>query len=124
MNGLKGIRMKSDYTFQELLTITREVITAFEAVEQRPWTIEATMIELMKQVGDLSKHIMMAERYYLPDRAHAPNYKTGQADIADELADIFYCVIRVAEHYEIDLEQAHLQARRKELEYLGKTPDF
>ncbi len=116
--------MTASRSFQELLAITRTVIAAFDTAEQRPWTIEATMIELMKQVGDLSRHIMMAERYYLQDRATDPNYQTSKEDIADELADILYCLIRVAEHYQIDLEQAHLQARRNEMRYLGKEPDF
>ncbi|HEY7349378.1 MAG TPA: MazG-like family protein [Ktedonobacterales bacterium] len=116
--------MTSAYSFQELIDMTRTVIAAFAAAEQRPWTIEATMIELMKQAGDLSKHVMMAERYYLPDRAGDPSYATTKDDIADELADIFYCLIRIAEHYHIDLEQAHLQARRNEMRYLGKEPDF
>ncbi len=74
--------MRRERTFQELIDITRKVIHAFEHVEQRPWTIEVTMIELMKQIGDLSKHI------------------------------------------NIDLEQAHLNARRKEMLYLGQEPDF
>ncbi len=116
--------MPIQYTFQDLVAITRRVMRDFDAVEQRPWTIEATMIELMKQVGDLARHVMTAQHYYLPDREHDPAYATSKAGIADELADVLYCVIRVAEQYGIDLEEAHLQARRKELRYLGKDADF
>jgi len=82
------------------------------------------MIELMKQVGDLAKHIMMFEKYYLQKRENDPYYKTTKEDIADELADILYCLIRIAEHYGINLEQAHLKARRSELKSLGQEPDF
>lgn len=116
--------MASSYTFEELIEITRKVIAAFNAVEQRSWGIEATTIELMKQVGDLSKRIMTFEGYYLHDRTNDPVYAADKDAIADELADILYCVIRVAEHYHIDLEQAHLHARRKELDYLGQKADF
>jgi NTP pyrophosphatase (non-canonical NTP hydrolase) len=116
--------MKRERSFQELIDITRHVIQAFDRAEQRPWTIEVTLVELMKQVGDLSKHIMMMERYYLPDRATDPGYKTTTQDIGDELADVLYCLIRIAEHYHIDLEQAHLAARRKEMRYLDQEPDF
>lgn len=116
--------MAQPRTFQEIIAITREVMRAFEAAEQRPWTIETTMIELMKQTGDLARHVLMAERYYLPDRAGRPEYATTSQEIGDELADMLYCVIRVAEHYHIDLEQAHLEARRSELRYLGQEPDF
>ena len=116
--------MSDAYTFQDLIAITRTVIAAFDRVEQRPWTIEVTMIELMKQVGDLAKHVMMAEQYYLTDRANHPHYQTSTEDIADELADILYCLIRVAEHYQIDLAGAHIRARRKEMQYLGIEPPF
>lgn len=116
--------MTQPYTFQEMIEVTRVVMRAFEAAEQRPWTIETTMIELMKQTGDLARHVMMAEQYYLPDRAEAPEYATTPQDIGNELADILYCVIRVAEHYHIDIERAHLEARRNELRYLGREPDF
>ncbi|HEV7129245.1 MAG TPA: hypothetical protein VGN32_17565 [Ktedonobacterales bacterium] len=116
--------MKNQYTFEDLVAITRRVIQAFDDAEQRPWTIEASMIEMMKQTGDLARHVMMAERYYLPERPQAPGYATSTEDIGDELADILYCVIRVAEHYHIDLERAHLEARRKELRSLGQEPDF
>ena len=56
------------------------------------------MIELMKQVGDLSKHVMMIEKYYLPARQTDPAYITTTENIGDELADIFYCLIRLADH--------------------------
>ena len=116
--------MAKRYSFADLIEITRTVMRAFDAAEQRPWPIEASMIELMKQTGDLARHVMTAERYYLPDREQDPSYRTTTADIGDELADILYCLIRIAEHYQIDLEQAHLEARRKELRYLGQDVSF
>ena len=116
--------MKASYTFQDLIDITRKVIAAFERVERRRWTIEATTIELTKQVGDLARRIMVQEHYYLPDRDERPDYETAVDDIGDELADILYCLIRIAEHYRIDLEAAHIRARRAELRYVGQEPDF
>ena len=44
------------------------MVAEFERVEQRPWGIEGAMIELSKQVGDLSKRVMTAEKYYLRSR--------------------------------------------------------
>lgn len=49
------------------------------------------MIELAKQIGDLSKLVMVEEGYYFPD-----HYKSGTELIGDELADIFAAVIRIA----------------------------
>jgi len=116
--------MASSYTFQDLIGMTRKVISAFDRAEQRPWTIETTMIELTKQVGDLAKRIMVTERYYLPDRNRRADYHSTVEDIGDELADILYCLIRIADHYQIDLETAHIRARRNELRYVGEEPDF
>jgi NTP pyrophosphatase (non-canonical NTP hydrolase) len=116
--------MDAGYTFQNLIDMTRKVIAAFDRVERRPWTIEATTIELMKQVGDLARRIMTQEQYYLPDRDERSEYQTSVDDIGDELADILYCLIRIAEHYRIDLEAAHIRARRAELRYAGQEPDF
>lgn len=78
----------------------------------------------MKQTGDLARRVMTHERYYLPDREQRAEYQTTTQDIGDELADILYCVIRIAEHDHIDLEEAHLKARRNELAYLGREADF
>lgn len=105
-------------SFKELIQITKKVIKEFNKVEQRPWGVEGAMIELMKQVGDLAKHIMMFEKYYLKDRKNDSNYQTTKENIADELADILYCLIRIAEHYGINLEKAYLKARKRELDYL------
>lgn len=116
--------MERQYTFQDLLDMTRKVIAAFDRIEQRPWTIEVTVVELTKQIGDLAKHIMMMERYYLPDRAQRADYHTSKDDIGDELADILHCVMRIAEFYQIDLEAAHVRARRGEMRYAGQEPDF
>ena len=116
--------METRHTFQDLIDMTRKVIAAFDRVERRPWTIETTAIELMKQVGDLAKRIMAHEQYYLPDRDQRPDYRTSVDDIGDELADVLYCLIRIAEHYRIDLEAAHIRARRAELRYAGQAPDF
>lgn len=82
------------------------------------------MVELAKQVGDLAKHIMVQEKYYLKEREGKPEYKTNKQNIADELADIFFCLVRIADIYKIDLEQAFLEARRKGLKDRGIKPQF
>jgi uncharacterized protein YabN with tetrapyrrole methylase and pyrophosphatase domain len=63
---------------------------------------------------------MVAERYYLPDRDADPRYATTKDEIADELGDLLLAIIRIADHYAIDLEQAHVQTREKELAYLRR----
>lgn len=100
----------SDLTFNEVIRKTTEVIEAFQKVEQRDWGIEGSMIELMKQVGELGKNVMVLEKYYLSERDSNPVYnKASKAEIGNELSDILFMTIRIANHYGIDLEKAHLK---------------
>ncbi len=111
----------SDLTFKELIQKTNEVIAAFQKVEQRPWGIEGNLIELTKQVGELSKNVMMLENYYLARRKNEPSYSQASIDqIANELSDILFMTIRIANHYKIDLEKAHLKELELAQEYLKR----
>ena len=115
-----------DRTLGFLLEINRHVVAAFDRREQRPWGVEVTLIELSKQVGDLARAVLTHERYYLADRVEDHRYGGGVERVADELADIFYCTLRLADHYGIDLEAAHLRARASEWAYLypGQAPPW
>src|SRR5688572_30118492 len=105
-------------TFEDLLVVNRAVAALFDDHNRRTWGPEVLVIELAKQVGDLSRAVLTRERYYLQERDSMASYRSDDDRIADELADIFYCVIRLADHYGIDLEQAHLAARGKEWAHL------
>lgn len=108
-------------TFQEAIEIYRAIYRRFERIEGRPWGIEGATLELVKQVGDLSRRVMSAEGYYYRDRATQAAYAADRDLIGDELADIFGAIIRIADHYGIDLEQAHIKARQAEDESLKKA---
>lgn len=100
----------ADITFKEIVKKTNEVIAAFQKVEPRDWGIEGNMIELAKQAGELGKNVMMLENYYLAARQDNPNYNTASKEqIGNELSDIFFVLVRIANHYGIDLEKAHLK---------------
>lgn len=102
--------MKDDKTFQEVVDETVNVVRAFEKVEKRKWGPEADMMELTKQVGELSRNIMMYEGYYLAGRDTDKAYQTSKEKIADELSDVLYMTIRLADYYSIDLEKVHIAA--------------
>jgi NTP pyrophosphatase (non-canonical NTP hydrolase) len=104
--------------FREAVQLAEGIIARFEKVENRDWGVEGALIELSKQVGELSKLVMVRERYYVSDHVSDPQVTASAEKIADELADILYAVIRIARHYRIDLEQAHLDAREGEDRYL------
>jgi uncharacterized protein YabN with tetrapyrrole methylase and pyrophosphatase domain len=73
----------------------------------------------MKQIGELSALVMMQERYYAADRdKDDPKYQTSKEKIADELSDLLFMTIRIADFYEINLENAHLKALKDSEKYL------
>lgn len=103
-----------DIRFSEVIDLYRQIVRRFEKIEGRPWGPEGAMMELSKQVGGLANRIMIQENYYYffadPDE--------NKIELADELADILGQVIRIADHYDIDLLRAHLRARKGEDETL------
>ena len=106
----------SDLTFKEVVLKTNEVIEAFQKIKQREWNIEGNMIELSKQVGQLAKNVMIAENYYPTKRIDNSDYEEASKDeIGNELSDIFFMIIRIANHYGIDLEKAHVKELDKVL---------
>ena len=110
--------MESEISFRQAIQMCRAVYWRFEQAEGRAWGVEGAMIELVKQVGELAKQIMLAEKYYFQGRAPLRGYETDKEIIANELADIFGMIIRIADYYEIDLVEAHIKARRDEEESL------
>ncbi len=111
--------MDKNSTFKEAVELTEGIIERFEKIEGRPWKAEGAFIELTKQVGELGRLLMVSEQYYFPDRDQLDHqYESTKEKIGDELADIFYAIIRIARHYDIDLLEAHVNARRIEDEFL------
>ena len=81
--------------------------------------VEGAVIELAKQVGQLSALVMIREGYYFSDRDKLDsNYDSSTDKIADVLADIMFAVVRIADHYDIDLVETNIQTRKEENEFL------
>ncbi|OGL26377.1 hypothetical protein A3E49_02075 [Candidatus Saccharibacteria bacterium RIFCSPHIGHO2_12_FULL_49_19] len=108
----------NEKTFAELISQTKRVITEFQKIEQRPWGVEGAVIELSKQVGDLSKLVMVQEKYYVKSRENQPEYAATKQKIADELYDIWFCLVRLADHYEINFEETIDGITQKDLKDL------
>lgn len=91
--------------FNETIGIIREMAARFQKIEGRPWGAEGTLMELAKQVGDLSARIMTKEGYYFKnrDKIHDNKYSPDTDAIADEIFDILFATIRLADHYKIDI---------------------
>ena len=106
-------------SFKEAIDVARNIIRRFEKIEGRPWGAEGAMIELSKQIGELAKLVMVQEKYYFQNReSENKKYVVSQEKIGDELADIFYSLIRLADYYKIDLLSSHIEAREEENQFL------
>jgi NTP pyrophosphatase (non-canonical NTP hydrolase) len=106
-------------SFEEIIEKTRRVIKRFEKIEGKPWGVDGAMIELAKQLGQLSALIMTQEGYYPKDRdTDQPEYQSSKEKIGDELSDILFMTIRIADIYNIDLEASHLLALKTAEGYL------
>lgn len=107
-----GITMSK--TFAEMQEMYRDVVKRFNKIELQEWKAAGAMIELSKQVGELAKQVMLKEKYYAFEGDEAEiNERLG-----NEMADVIAQVMRLADYYNIDLEQAFIDARADEDNYL------
>ncbi len=109
------VEVMSTQSFSEAIEEAKSVIRRFEKIEGKPWGVEGAVIELAKQVGQLSALVMNREGYYFPEREKASAaYVATDERIADELADIMLAVVRIADYYGIELESAIQKTRVEE----------
>ncbi|WFR59667.1 MazG-like family protein [Anaerocolumna sp. AGMB13025] len=104
-----------DITFEQAVDMYRNIVNRFTKIEGKPWGVEGAMIELSKQVGELSKCVMVQENYYC---FNTEETEKNRMQIGNELADIIGQTIRIAEHYGINLLEAYIAAREDEDNYL------
>ncbi len=58
---------------------------------------------------------MNHEGYYFAERDKLDSkYASSKDNIADELADIMFAVVRIADHYDIDLVETNMKTRKDE----------
>ena len=101
-------------TFAEMENMYKEVVKRFNKIELKEWKAEGAMIELSKQVGELSKQVMIKERYYALE-GDVPDIDKC---LGNEMADVIAQIMRLADYYKIDLEKAFMEAREDEDRYL------
>lgn len=101
-------------TFAEMQEMYKNVVKRFNKIELQEWKAEGAMMELSKQVGELAKQVMIKEKYY----ALTEDVPNVDERLGNEMADVIAQVIRLADYYQIDLEQAYIDAREDEDRYL------
>ena len=108
-----------DESFEGIVGEIKKTISRFQKIEGKEWGIEGATIELAKQVGQLSALVMNREGYYYSERERlSSDYDSTDEKIADELADIMFAVVRIANHYTIDLLKTNLKTRIDEDRFL------
>lgn len=109
----------SDLTLEDAIKDIRKSVSRFQKIEGKPWGVEGAVIELTKQVGQLSALVMNREGYYFTDREKQDaKYTATNDELADELADIMFAIVRIADHYSIDLVATTIKTRQDEDEFL------
>jgi len=88
-------------SLEELKPKTKKLVERFKDIEPRRWSVEGSIMELMTEIGDLTELVLRKE-YYKENV-----YDDVDFQIRDELADIIFVVIRLADHYGVNLDQAY-----------------
>jgi len=86
----------------------------FAKIELQNWTAEEVTMELTRQVSELSKKVMLIEKY----RALTGKAPDIDVHLDNETAGIIAQIMRLADCYNIDLEKAFVEAREDEDKYL------
>jgi NTP pyrophosphatase (non-canonical NTP hydrolase) len=84
----------------QMLDETRELVALFRQVEPREWSVEAMVVELSGEVGSLADSVMIQEGFRRPR-------EVGSLALDDDIADILFMLIRIADYYGIDFEEAY-----------------
>jgi NTP pyrophosphatase (non-canonical NTP hydrolase) len=90
----------------EIVARTREITSLFDELVGE-WDVSVMVTELTGEVGTLADSIMIQE-------GHRPaRNKEDVIDLEDDIADILFMLIRIADHYDIDLEGAYQNLLRQ-----------
>jgi NTP pyrophosphatase (non-canonical NTP hydrolase) len=103
-----------DLTLKELTLTVRGTATLFDQLVG-PWNADIMMVELAAEVGTLADSIMIREGH------RPPRSSLDDIDLEDDVADVLFMLVRIADHYNIDLDNAYermICGTRRKLEKL------
>ncbi len=83
----------------DMVYMTREITNLFDQVVGE-WDASVLLTELAGEVGTLADSIMIKEGHRKP-RNDEP------IDLEDDIVDVMFMLIRIADHYNINLEEAY-----------------
>ncbi len=106
--------MTEGTTIQEIVDETRQLKNRLREKENRSWTIETCVMELLAEAGTLADYVVIQEGY----RLLRPNQ---MIDLKDAIADVLFVLIMIADHYDISLEEAYSEMLKATTEKLVKN---
>jgi NTP pyrophosphatase (non-canonical NTP hydrolase) len=83
----------------DMMAMTRETTRLFDKAVG-PWDMSVMVTELVGEVGTLADSIMIKEK-------HRPARNGEEIDLEDDIVDVMFMLIRIADHYNIDVESAY-----------------
>jgi NTP pyrophosphatase (non-canonical NTP hydrolase) len=90
----------------EIVAKTREITRLFDELVGE-WDASVMVTELTGEVGTLADSIMIREGY------RPARNEEDVIDLEDDIVDILFMLIRIADHYDIDLEDAYRKLLRQ-----------
>lgn len=90
--------MKND--FQKMVKRAVEIKAKYKKIEPKPWGVEQAFMGMMKDVGELSKLIMIKKGY------RTDSDKKLHAALEHQLSDILYSILIIADKTKVDLEKS------------------
>lgn len=94
--------MNQEITIKELFKKTVELQKLFSQLEEKPWTIDTFVIELLAEAGTLADSIMIQEGY------RKLRHGQEEIDLEDDICDILFVLIMIANYYRIDIGKSYL----------------
>ncbi|MDH4358764.1 MAG: MazG-like family protein [Candidatus Berkelbacteria bacterium] len=88
-------------SLEEIKKRSRSLFERFEKIEPRRWTVEGSVMELATEVGDLTE-VVLRKEYYKQNIYEDLDYQ-----IRDEVADVLFVLMRIADYYGINLDEAY-----------------
>jgi NTP pyrophosphatase (non-canonical NTP hydrolase) len=84
----------------EMIAMTRQVTRLFDKLVGK-WDSSVMVTELVGEVGTLADSIMIRDGH------RPPRENSDDINIEDDVVDVLFMLIRIADHYDIDLERAY-----------------
>jgi len=94
--------MESD--FQKMINKAIEIKKRYNKIELKEWNLEQDFMGMAKDMGDLSKLLMIYKGYRAKENSNL------KKEIEHELADILWSVIVIAEKTGVNLEESFWDA--------------